>query len=136
MGATNMVSDDLISLNWLVQISVGNDLVRQRVSEMGLRPMGTRFSVYGTVDTAGYLYVLHVHQSDFAVLHPADGEPDYEEDGSVLRLPGHGARFVAPFDGTVRIVLASGPVPEEEWIDLLGGRGRRQRRRLSGTADA
>jgi hypothetical protein len=129
-----MVSDDLISLNWVVQIAVGNDIHRHRVGEIGFIPKGTRFAVYGTVDAAGYLYVLLVDDAQVAVLHPADGEPDYGEDGSVLRLPAQGARFVAPFDGTVRVILASGPVPEDEWIDLLGGRGRRQRKRLAADA--
>lgn len=117
-----MTADDLIGLDWLVEIATNGDLARRKVSEIASLPEGTLFSISGTVSPSGYLYVLQENDTDFAILHPEDDSSDFEEDGTQLRLPADDPRYTAPLTGALRVLLAPSPVSEDEWPDLLDGR--------------
>ena len=117
-----MTADDLIGLDWLVEIATNGDLARRKVSEIASLPEGMQFSVSGTVSPSGYLYVLQENDTEFAILHPEDGNADFEEDGTQRSLPANDPRYTAPLTGALRVLLAPNPVSDDEWPDLLGGR--------------
>src|SRR5437867_3257552 len=117
-----MTTDYLTAQDWLVEIVTPGETIQRRTSQIASLPAGTAFSLSGTVDTAGYLYVLQLGSDEVAVLYPAGGGADREDEGTVLRLPSDEPRFVAPLTGPIRVVVAPSVVAADEWVDLIDGR--------------
>lgn len=107
-------------LDWIVNIVEGGTIVSKLTSEIESLPKGTEFSVAGTVEDDGYVYVIQVNGRDLAVLYPADrGQADAEKASTKMHLPADGQRFVAPLDGAVFVVEADHVMTSDDWKALF-----------------
>jgi hypothetical protein len=101
-------------LDWMVELVENGGVAQVPSDDLESVPQGTQFSVAGTVDEDGYLYVIAVMDNQFAVLYPASGA-DAEKAGTSLRLPADGSRFTAPFTGQIYVVLADHVMTADDW---------------------